>query len=212
MILEPVCHPGETHSLFWPACRRREPSLCSNKLPAQARSPSRRALCGAVRVDGRRRGQRAGGVATETDVLRGACTSNIVHQSSKGRPNGRPFCYRNLSASTDDRTAFFRYAIFRRILFLEGAPVVSKLNPIKIGQTVLEIVSNDQDDELGAIRAYNSAIGIAHEVADQATADLLLEILKMEEGHVDWAEIQRTQIAQMGIENYLTNQTGSAAG
>ena len=59
----------------------------------------------------------------------------------------------------------------RRILFLEGAPVVSKLNPIKIGQTVLEIVSNDQEDELGAIRAYNSAIGIAHEVADQATAD-----------------------------------------
>ena len=30
-------------------------------------------------------------------------------------------------------------------------------------------------------------------------------------GHVDWAEIQRTQIAQMGIENYL-NQTGGAAG
>ena len=102
--------------------------------------------------------------------------------------------------------------LIRRILFLEGAPVVSKLNPIKIGQTVLEIVSNDQDDELGAVRAYNSAIGIAHEVADQATADLLLEILKMEEGHVDWAEIQRTQIAQMGIENYLTKQTGGAAG
>ena len=102
--------------------------------------------------------------------------------------------------------------LIRRILFLEGAPVVSKRNPLKIGQTVLEIVSNDQEDELGAVRAYNSAIGLAHEVADQATADLLLEILKMEEGHVDWAEIQRTQIAQMGIENYLTNQTGGAAG
>jgi len=32
---------------------------------------------------------------------------------------------------------------------------VSKLNPIKIGQTVLDIVSNDQQDELGAICAYN---------------------------------------------------------
>jgi len=91
-------------------------------------------------------------------------------------------------------------------------PVVSKLNPIRIGQTVLDIVSNDQEDELGAIRAYNSAIGLAHEVADQATADLLLKILKMEEGHVDWAEIQRTQIEQMGLENYLTNQTEAAAG
>ena len=99
-----------------------------------------------------------------------------------------------------------------RIIFLEGMPVVSKLNPIKIGLTVLEIVTNDQEDELGAIRAYNSAIGLAHEVADQATADLLLKILKMEEGHVDWAEIQRAQIEQMGLENYLTNQTEGAAG
>ena len=101
--------------------------------------------------------------------------------------------------------------LIRRILFLEGAPVVSKLNPIKIGQDVPQIVSNDQADEQGAIRAYNSAIGLAHEVADQATADLLVEILKMEEGHVDWAEIQRTQIAQMGLENYLAKQTGGAA-
>ncbi|MFO7632433.1 MAG: bacterioferritin [Caldilinea sp.] len=101
--------------------------------------------------------------------------------------------------------------LIRRIIFLEGAPVVSKLNPIKIGQSVLEIVSNDQADEIAAIRAYNSAISLAHEVADQSTADLLTEILKMEEGHADWAEVQRTQIEQMGIENYLTNQTAGAA-
>ena len=101
--------------------------------------------------------------------------------------------------------------LIERIIFLEGMPVVSKLNPIKIGLTVLEIVSNDQEDELGAIRAYNSAIGLAHEAADQATADLLLKILKMEEGHVDWAEIQRAQIEQMGLENYLSNQTEGAA-
>ncbi len=101
--------------------------------------------------------------------------------------------------------------LIRRILFLEGAPVVDKLNPIKIGQNVLEIISNDQADEIAAMRAYNSAIGLAHEVADQSTADLLTEILKMEEGHADWAEVQRTQIEQMGIENYLTNQTAGAA-
>lgn len=96
--------------------------------------------------------------------------------------------------------------LIRRILFLEGVPVVSKLNPIRIGQSVLEMVNNDQEDELGAIVAYNNAIGLAHEVADQSTADLLLEILKMEEGHADWAEVQRAQIRQMGIENYLANQ------
>jgi bacterioferritin (cytochrome b1) len=49
-------------------------------------------------------------------------------------------------------------------------------------------------------------------VGDQASADLLTRILKMEEGHVDWAEVQRAQIEQMGLENYLTNQTSGAAG
>ncbi len=102
--------------------------------------------------------------------------------------------------------------LIQRILFLDGMPVVSNLNPMKIGQSVLEMVTNDQADEVGAISAYNSAIGMAHEVADQSTADLLLKILKMEEGHVDWAEVQRAQIEQMGIENYLTNQTAGAAG
>ncbi len=34
----------------------------------------------------------------------------------------------------------------------------------------------------------------------------MTKILKMEEGHVDWAEIQLSQIEQIGLENYLTNQ------
>lgn len=45
----------------------------------------------------------------------------------------------------------------------------------------------------------------------KATADLLTTILKMEEAHSDWAEKQRTQIEQMGLENYLANQTEGAA-
>ncbi len=101
--------------------------------------------------------------------------------------------------------------LIRRIIFLDGTPVVSKLNPMKIGTTVLDMVANDQEAELGAVRAYNAAIALAHEVGDQASVDLLVHILKMEEGHVDWAEIQRAQIEQMGMENYLTNQTEGAA-
>jgi len=91
--------------------------------------------------------------------------------------------------------------LIQRIIFLEGTPVVSKLNPMKIGATVLAMLTNDQDAELAAVRAYNDAIALAHEVGDQASVDLLIRILKMEEGHVDWAEIQRAQIEQMGLEN-----------
>ena len=99
--------------------------------------------------------------------------------------------------------------LIERIIFLEGTPTVSKLNPIKIGKTVSEMINNDNGDELGAVRSYNEAIKFARSVDDQGTVDLLSKILKMEEGHVDWAEIQRAQIQQMGIENYLVNQTES---
>ena len=99
-----------------------------------------------------------------------------------------------------------------RILFLEGMPIVTKLNPMKIGTTAQDMVTNDQEAEAGAIRAYNAGIRLAREVDDQGTADLLLKILKMEEDHVDWNERQRDQIAHMGLQNYLTNQTVGAVG
>ena len=101
--------------------------------------------------------------------------------------------------------------LIERIIFLDGAPTVSKLNAIKIGKTVMEMISNDNGDELDAVKAYNSAIQTGREVDDQGTVELLTKILKMEEGHVDWAEMQRAQIEQMGMENYLVNQTESPA-
>ncbi|MBI4418760.1 MAG: bacterioferritin, partial [Ignavibacteriales bacterium] len=86
--------------------------------------------------------------------------------------------------------------LIQRILFLEGTPVVSKLRPMKIGASVQEMLTSDQDAEQEAIRSYNKAISLAHDVQDQSSADLLTKILKMEEGHVDWAEAQRSQIEQ----------------
>ena len=96
--------------------------------------------------------------------------------------------------------------LIERIIFFDGAPTVSKLNAMKIGKTVSDMISNDNGDELDAVIAYNSAIKLAREINDQGTVDLLTKILKMEEGHVDWAEKQRAQIDQMGIENYLVSQ------
>jgi bacterioferritin len=96
--------------------------------------------------------------------------------------------------------------LIERIIFLDGSPTVTKLNNIKIGKTVLEMINNDDDDEQDAVRTYNDAIKLAREADDQGTVDLLTKILKMEEGHVDWAEMQQAQVEQMGIENYLTNQ------
>jgi bacterioferritin len=101
--------------------------------------------------------------------------------------------------------------LIARILFLEGIPIVSKLNPMKIGAKVPDMVAYDEAAELGAIRAYNAGIRLAHEVDDQGTVELLTKILKMEEDHLDWNEQQRDQIAQMGLENYLSMQPSGAA-
>ncbi len=100
--------------------------------------------------------------------------------------------------------------LIERIIFLEGIPTVSKLNKVRIGKTVSEMIKNDNGDELDAVRSYNEAINLARDSDDQGTVDLLTKILKMEEGHVDWAEIQKAQIDQIGIENYLANQSFAA--
>lgn len=97
-------------------------------------------------------------------------------------------------------------ALISRILFLEGLPQVSKLNDMHIGKNVEEIVLNDYTAEIEAVKAYNAAIKQAMEVGDHGTRDLLASILKDEEAHIDWAEEQRDQIAQMGIGSYLSTK------
>jgi bacterioferritin len=95
-----------------------------------------------------------------------------------------------------------------RIIFLEGSPTVSRLNPINIGNDIPAILQNNWNAESGAIRAYNDAIKLAVEVGDNGTREMLEAILKDEEGHIDWIEAQQDQIRQMGIQNYLTEQVG----
>ena len=100
--------------------------------------------------------------------------------------------------------------LIERIIFFDGIPTVSKLNPMHIGKSVLEMVNNDAVDEVNAVKAYNEAITLSREVEDQATVELLTKILKMEEDHVDWAEKQQAQIEQVGLENYLLSQIENA--
>lgn len=96
--------------------------------------------------------------------------------------------------------------LIQRVIFLEGMPIVQKLNAIKIGKTVVEMISNDTMAEISAVKIYNDAITVAKELKDYGTADLLTKILKMEEVHLDWEEMQQSQIEQMGLQNYLANQ------
>lgn len=96
--------------------------------------------------------------------------------------------------------------LIERILFLEGTPSVSRLNAMRIGKSVQEMLTADQEAETAAVTAYNEGMRLAVEAGDNGTRDLLAKIVQDEERHVDWAEQQRDQIEQMGLENYLTKQ------
>jgi bacterioferritin len=97
-------------------------------------------------------------------------------------------------------------SLMGRIIFLEGAPTVSRLKPIAIGPSVMEMVTSDYESEKSAVTSYNDAIRIAIDATDNGTRELFDKILKDEEAHIDWLEAQRDQIEQMGIENYLATQ------
>ncbi len=94
--------------------------------------------------------------------------------------------------------------LISRILFLEGTPVVDKLNKMHISDTVPGMLENDRKAEVEAIKSYNEAIKLSAELLDNGTKELLDSILTDEEAHIDYIEEQLDQIAQMGLEHYLT--------
>ncbi len=96
--------------------------------------------------------------------------------------------------------------LIARIIFLEGKPIVSKLNKITIGADVEKQHKNDWKAENTAIGDYNEDIRLAVELGDNGTRELLESILVDEENHIDWIEAQLDQIQQMGIQNYLVEQ------
>ena len=97
-------------------------------------------------------------------------------------------------------------SLISRMLFLEGQPVVSKLGDIHIGADVPGQFDADLGAEMGAVKKYNEAVALAQTVGDNASREMLEKILKDEDGHLDEIEAQRDQIAQMGIEQYLSQQ------
>jgi bacterioferritin len=99
-------------------------------------------------------------------------------------------------------------SLIDRILYLEGRPMVSALNPLHIGALVPAMHKNDLAHEYVAVRGYNDSIKLATEVGDNGSKKLLEAILEQEEEHVDWLEAQLEQIGQTGLENYLAEQIG----
>ncbi len=93
-----------------------------------------------------------------------------------------------------------------RILYLEGIPIVTKLDKINIGKTADEQFKNDYALEKSAIQRLQKSITLCDNVGDAGSSDLLEHILLDEENHANDLEAYLQQVKDMGIENFLTTQ------
>jgi bacterioferritin len=96
--------------------------------------------------------------------------------------------------------------VIKRILFLEGLPNLQKLDKLKIGQNVGEVLDADLEVEYAAVPHLKKCIQQAEAEHDYGTRDLFLTILKSEEHHVDWLETQRDLLKAVGQQNYMQSQ------
>jgi bacterioferritin len=97
-----------------------------------------------------------------------------------------------------------------RILFLEGVPEIARYDVIRVGTDVEEQFKNDLALEMKGVQHYNATIDLCIRLKDNGTRELIEPILTESEEHVDWLETQLGLIQAVGLQNYLTEQMGSA--
>ena len=95
-----------------------------------------------------------------------------------------------------------------RILFLEGFPNMQQLEPLRIGETVKEVLEADLAAELGARALYQEAAAYCEEVKDYVSRDMFVKVMSDEEGHIDFLETQLDLIGRIGLELYTQTQIG----
>ena len=92
--------------------------------------------------------------------------------------------------------------LIARIIFLEGHPNLQTLAPLRIGQNVKEVLEADLAGEYDARTAYKASRDICHEAGDYVSMNLFEDLLKDEEGHIDFLETQLDLLAKIGEERY----------
>ena len=89
-----------------------------------------------------------------------------------------------------------------RILFLEGHPNLQHVAPLMIGENLKEVLECDLKGEHIARESYAKSRDICREVGDYVSMQLFEELLKDEEGHIDFLETQLDLMGRIGVENY----------
>jgi bacterioferritin len=95
-----------------------------------------------------------------------------------------------------------------RILFLEGFPNMQVLDPLRIGQNVKEVLEADLAAEYDARALYQEAATYCHSVKDYPSRELFEDLMKDEEGHIDFLETQLDVVKKIGLELYSQKYIG----
>jgi bacterioferritin len=97
-----------------------------------------------------------------------------------------------------------------RVLFLDGLPNFQALGRLRIGESVEEILKADLEAEYEAVEMYRNGVAECEKLGDFVSRELFEEVLRDEEGHVDFLETQFELIKQMGLQNYIQLQSEPA--
>ena len=101
-------------------------------------------------------------------------------------------------------------SLAERILFLDGLPNFQALGRLRIGESVEEILKADLEAEYEAVEMYRNGVAECEKLGDFVSRELFEEVLRDEEGHVDFLETQFEMIKQMGLQNYIQLQSEPA--
>src|SRR3569833_1698810 len=99
-----------------------------------------------------------------------------------------------------------------RILFLDGFPNMQVLDPLRIGQTVKEIIECDLAAEMSARALYQEAATYCHSVKAYVSRDLFEKLMSDEEHHIDFLETHLDFIFWFCIELYTQKHVGGLEG
>lgn len=95
-----------------------------------------------------------------------------------------------------------------RILFLDGFANLQVLDPLRIGQTIREILECDLAAEYDARELYGEAAAYCESVGDRVSKNLFEDLMKDEEGHIDFLETQINLVEQLGVQLYAQKHVG----
>jgi bacterioferritin len=98
--------------------------------------------------------------------------------------------------------------LVHRIIFLDGFPNMQVLDPLRIGQTVKEVLDCDLAAEMSARALYEEAATYCHGARDYVTRDLFEKLMHDEEEHIDFLETQLDLVAKLGLELYAQHHIG----